>query len=90
MRAHPTGNGYVIRRLGRAGAVPDLEVALDPVVHAGVLAAIIHSGQLLLVDVGRGSGPVSGWVVTVDSTAVRAKTAAALTHPRRVRLASPF
>jgi len=90
MLAHPTGNGYVILRLGRVGAAPDVEVALDPVVHAEVLAAIIDSGQLLLVDVGRGSGPVTGWAVTVDSAAVRAKTTAALTHPRRVRLLSPF
>lgn len=90
MRAHPSGNGYVVLRVsqGRDSAAPSgpaLETALDPVEHRPVIDALRESGLAIIVVDARPGQAASGLVLQLDQDSLDRAYAAALSHPRRIR-----
>ena len=88
MWTHETGNGYVVlhvdsnRDVTEAGPAGEVDVVLDPVVHAQVIGSIAGAGRLLITA----NYADGGWFVTVDPAAVMQAHAAACAHPRQVGL----
>lgn len=89
---HATGNGYVVLHVDSredmttAGPADEIDVVLDPVIHARVISDIGRTGRVMLTD----RDDAGGWLIPVDVAAMRRVNAAALAHPRRVMLRMPL
>jgi hypothetical protein len=90
MRTHRTGNGYVALGVTAADGPPEdsgvtqagIVLALDPVTHAPILDALVDIGRAMLADDSAGGG----LLIPVEPPQVVRARAAALAHPRQVRV----